>query len=105
LFPNKAFATLKPQTYKSLFPAQIRQQMIELVQAGCRPRELAKAFNYHATSSLTWVRQSSSGVPLAVPPNVQGQALSSAERQERIELRRKLRQVQMERDILAQAAA
>ena len=35
----------------------------------------------------------------------QSSALSAAERQELIDLRRKLRQVQMERDILAKATA
>lgn len=44
----------------------------------------------------------------ALPPpkgNVSQGPLNAAERQELIELRRKLRQVQMERDILAKATA
>ena len=51
------------------------------------------------------MRKSGAIVPLAAPAGAQGQALSVAERQELIELRRKLRQVQMERDILAKATA
>ena len=93
----------KPHVPKPPYPSQFRQQMVELVQAGRKPSELAKEFNCHTTSILNWVRQSGGSVPAAVPPNAQGQALSTAERQERIELRRKLRQVQMERDILAKA--
>ena len=93
----------RPRIPKPPHPAQFRQQMVELVQAGRKPSELEKEFNYHATSILSWVRQSGCRVPAAVPPNAQGQALSTAERQELIELRRELRQVQMERDILAKA--
>ena len=93
----------KPHVPKPPYPAQFRQQMVELVQAGRKPSELAKEFNCHTTSILNWVRQSGGSVPVAVPPKAQSQALSTAERQELIELRRKLRQVQMERDILAKA--
>ena len=95
----------KPHAPRPPYPAQFRQQMVELVQAGRKPSELAKEFNCHTTSILNWVRQSGGSVPVAVLPNAQGQALSTAERQELIELRRKLRQVQMERDILAKATA
>ena len=84
------------------YPAQFREQMIELVRAGRRPKELAKEFNCHVSSILNWVRQAdkASGV---TPTN--SAALNANERQELIELRRKLRQVQMERDILAKATA
>ena len=95
----------RPNIPKPPYSAQFRQQMVELVQAGRKPSELAKEFNCHTTSILSWVRQSGGSAPLAIPPNAQGQALSTAERQELIELRRKLRQVQMERDILAKATA
>ena len=79
--------------------------MVELVQAGRKPSELAKEFNCHATSILSWVRQSGGSAPAVALANAQGTALSTLERQELIELRRKLRQVQMERDILAKATA
>lgn len=48
------------------------------------------------------------GTPAAAPPsrsNVPQGPLNAAERQELVELRRKLRQVQMVRDILAKATA
>jgi transposase len=105
LFIKKESEMPKPHAPKPPYPAQFRQQMVELVQAGRKPSELAKEFNCHTTSILNWVRQSGGSVPLAVPSSAQGQALSTAERQELIELRRKLRQVQMERDILAKATA
>lgn len=88
---------------KPPYPAQFRQQMVELVQAGRKPGELAKEFGCHITSILSWVRkaQPSSGV---VSPT-DASPLSAVERQELMELRRKYHQVQMERDILAKATA
>jgi transposase len=105
LFIKKESEMPKPHTPKPPYPAQFRQQMVELVQAGRKPSELAKEFNCHVTSILSWVRSSGGTVPVAIPTTPQCQALSVAERQELIELRRKLRQVQMERDILAKATA
>ncbi len=87
---------------KPPYPAPFREQRVEWVRAGRRPGELAKEFGCHATSILNWVRHAdeASGVAAVNPA-----ALSASERQELIELRRKLRQVQMERDILAKATA
>lgn len=90
---------------KPPYPAQFRQQMVELVQAGRKPSELTKEFNCHTTSILSWVRNAGGIVPTAMQAVGQSQPLSNAERQELTELRRKLRQVQMERDILAKATA
>jgi transposase len=90
----------KPYTPKQPYPAQFREQMIELVRAGRKPGELAKEFGCHATSITDWMRQADEATGI-VPAG----ALSANERQELIELRRKLRQVQMERDILAKATA
>lgn len=92
----------KPHTLKQPYPAQFREQMIELVRAGRKPSELAKEFGCHATSITNWLRQADSANGTAPSPSG---ALSASERQELIELRRKLRQVQMERDILAKATA
>ena len=85
---------------KPPYPAQFREQMVELVRAGRRPGELAKEFGCHVTSILSWVRMA--GEASGAAP-AQWVALSTSERQELVELRRKLRQVQMERDILAKA--
>jgi transposase len=83
---------------KPLYPAQFREQMVELVRAGRKPGELAKELGCDATSILSWVRMA--GVAHGSTPT-QSAALSADERHELMELRRKLRQVQMERDILA----
>ena len=92
----------KPHTPKSPYPAQFREQMIELVRAGRKPGELAREFGCHVTSILNWVRQAEASG--GVMPTQSG-ALNTSERQELIELRRRLRQVQLERDILAKATA
>ena len=93
----------KPHVPKPPYPAQFRQQMIELVQSGRNPNELAREFGCHVTSILSWVRKarlnlSASDATPVVP-------LGTSERQELVELRRKVRQLQMERDILSKAAA
>lgn len=80
-----------------------RDQMVELVRSGRQPSELSKEFGCHTTSILSWVRKSGGVGASALPANVA--ALNAQERQELIELRRKFRQVQMERDILAKATA
>ena len=74
--------------------------MIELVRSGRRPKELSKEFDCHVSSILNWVRQADE---MAGAEPAHSAALNANERQELIELRRKLRQVQMERDILAKA--
>ena len=90
---------------KPPYPAQFRQQMIDLVAIGRKPSELAREFGCHEASIISWMRAAKgSDVALAAAPQ-NSAALNAAERQELIELRRKLRQVQMERDILAKATA
>ena len=41
---------------KPAYPAQFRQQMIDLVATGRRPSELAREFGCHETSILSWMR-------------------------------------------------
>ena len=82
------------------YPAEYRQQIVELANAGRSHSDLAKEFGCHATSISTWVRQSkidAAGDASSDAP------LTTAERQELASLRRELRQVKQERDILAKA--
>jgi len=75
--------------------------MVELVRAGRSPTELSREFNVTAQSITNWVGQAAiDGGPL---PGKEG--LTTAEREELVRLRRQLRQVQQERDILAKATA
>jgi transposase len=87
---------------KPPYPTEFRQQMVELVQAGRTPTQLAREFGVSAQSISTWVAQAAadSGKP------VRGKdALSSAEREEMARLRRENKQLKLERDILAKATA
>jgi len=78
--------------------------MVEMVRSGRKPSELSKEFGCHTTSILSWVRQAG-GIGTAAAQPANATPLNAQERQELIELRRKLRQVQTERDILAKATA
>lgn len=97
------------QNYKPAYPAEFRQQMVELVALGKCPRQLSKEFGCHYTSIQTWCR--AAGVPIRSSQAIASAAISSGlplsanERQELMELRKKLKRVEMERDILAKATA
>ncbi len=87
---------------KPPYPVQFRQQIVELARAGRTPAQLSREFGPSAQSIASWIAQDmrDRGTPL---PGKEG--LSSAEREELVRLRRQLRQVQLERDILAKATA
>ena len=90
-------------TPKPPYAAAFRQQMVELVRAGRGITDLAREFGCNASSIHAWVKAAGgvdgSGATSSDAP------LSMIERQELIELRRKFKQVQLERDILAKATA
>jgi transposase len=87
---------------KPPYPAPFRQQMVELVQAGRTPAQLSREFNVSAQSISTWVAQAAAD---RGKPARGKDLLSSAEREELVRLRRQVRQLQTERDILAKATA
>ena len=89
-------------TPKPPYPAAFRQQMVELVRAGRGVTELAREFGCNASSIHHWVNAAEPGKAKADGLDA---PLTAGERQELLELRRKLKQVQMERDILAKATA
>ncbi len=84
------------------YPAEFRQQIIELAQAGRSPAELSREFGPTAQTIINWLAQAArdAGKPL---PGKEG--LTSTERDELARLRRENRQLKMERDILAKATA
>jgi transposase len=81
----------KPHTTKPPYPAHFRQQMIELVAAGRKPSELAREFGCHETSILNWMRAAQSADAVSSASANASAPLNAAERQELVELRRKLR--------------
>lgn len=87
---------------KPPYPVEFRQQMVALVKAGRTPQELGREFECSAQAIRNWVAQEAidEGRPL---PGKDG--LTSAEREELARLRRKVRQLETERDILAKATA
>ena len=73
--------------------------MVELVHAGRTPAELAKEFEPTAQAIGAWVRQA------AIDSGQRSDGLTTDERAELRRLRKELKDVKMERDILAKAAA
>jgi transposase len=90
-------------TPKPPYPAAFRQQIVELVRAGRGVSELAREFGCNASSIHAWLN--ADGMQEGGTPIDQAKPLSAVERQELIELRRRFKQVQQERDILAKATA
>jgi len=72
--------------------------MVELVQTGRTPGELSREFGVTSQSISAWVAQAAadSGKPLPGKD-----VLSSAEREELARLRRQVKRLEQERDILA----
>jgi transposase len=90
-----------PRTHPP-YRSEFRQQMVELVRAGRQPVELAREFGCSAQGIRNWVAQAAADTD---KPRPGGNVLSTAEREELVRLRRQVRQLQRERDILAKATA
>jgi transposase len=81
------------------YPPEYRQQILELVCAGRTAEELAKEFEPSAQCIRNWIKQEERD---------RGQrqdGLTSEERTELARLRRENKQLKLEREILAKAAA
>jgi transposase len=85
------------------YPAQFRQQMVELVRADRNPAELACEFGCNTQLIRNWAAQVD--LDSGKPPRGKAGSLTSAEHEELARLRRQVRQLQVERDILAKAMA
>ncbi len=81
------------------YPPEFRQQMVELVRAGRTPESLAREFEPTAESIRNWVRQADRD------EGRRDDGLTSPEKEELRRLRREVRQLKIEREILAKAAA
>jgi len=84
---------------KKTYPAEFRRRMVELARAGRSPEALAKEFEPSANTIRKWVVQAD------IDEGVRTEGLTTAERKELRELRRKVKQLEMEREILGKAAA
>jgi transposase len=92
---------LMPKTRLPYSP-EFRRQMIDLVRAGRDPDELAREFEPTGQSIRTWVARAdrSEGRREEMTPG-----LGVAQREELARLRREVKQLRVERDILSKAAA
>ena|SRR5512134_52253 len=81
------------------YPQEYRQQILELARAGRSAEELAKEFEPTAQCIRNWIKQDE------VDRGKRQDGLTSEERSELIHLRRENKQLKLEREILAKAAA
>ena len=86
-----------PKTRPPYAP-EFRRQMIELVRAGRDPDDLAREFEPTAQSIRNWVVQADRSEGRRSDG---ADTTSNAEREELIKLRREVRQLRVERDILS----
>lgn len=81
------------------YPPEFRAEMVRLVRSGRTPEELAKQFEPTAQAIRNWVK--AADVEAA---STRGEDLSADERQELQRLRKQVKQLQEEREILRKAA-
>ena len=86
-------------TPKPPYPAEFRQQMVELVRAGRTPEELAREFEPSAQAIRNWVNQADRD------NGRRSDGLTTQDKEELQRLRRENKQLRVEREILAKAAA
>ena len=82
-----------------VYPAAFREQLVALVQAGRSPEALAKEFEPTAQTIRNWAAQADRD------RGTRTDGPTTAEQREIRELRRQVRQLTVERDILSKAAA
>jgi transposase len=84
---------------KKRYPSEYRRQLVELARAGRTPEELSKEFEPSAQTIRNWMKQED------VDAGRRKDGLTSQEREEMARLRRENKQLRVEREILAKAAA
>ncbi len=86
------------ETRKRYAP-EYKRRLVELVRAGRSPEELAKEFEPSPNTIRKWATQAD------IDDGLKAEGLSTAERAELRRLRRKVKQLELEREILGKAAA
>ncbi len=81
------------------YPAEFRARMVELVRAGRTPEELSREFEPTAQSIWHWVRQAERD------QGVREDGLTTDEKEELRRLRREIKILREEKEILKKAAA
>jgi len=81
------------------YSPEFREQMVELVRVGRTPEELAEEFEPSAQTIRNWVKQ------VDLDRGTRTDGLTTEEREELRRLRREVKQLKVEREILKKAAA
>lgn len=81
------------------YPAEFRNQIVEMVRAGRKPADLAEEFEPSLGSIKAWIRQAD------LDDGVREDGLTSNEREELRRLRHENRELKKDREILVKAAA
>jgi len=81
------------------YPAEFRRKIIELNRVGRKPDDLAREFRIAPQSVRNWIKRAQ------LDAGERSDGLTSVERDELSRLRRKVKQLEVEREILSKAAA
>ena len=84
---------------RKTYAPEFRRQMVELVRAGRSPEALSREFEPSAGAIRKWVEQ------MDLDEGRRSDGLTTEERSELRELRRKVKQLELEREILGKASA
>lgn len=87
-----------PKT-RPAYPDEFRREAVQMLRAGCTPRELAQSLGVSEQTLRNWRRQEQ------VDRHERGDGLSTDERDELRRLRRENARLRQERDLLKRAAA
>ena len=91
---------MSKHAYVKAYPKEFRDQVVKLVQLGDRSaREVAREFEISVDSVRRWMQQAERD------QGSRQDGLSSPEKEELVRLRREIRRLRMEREILSKAAA
>jgi transposase len=84
---------------RKTYPPEYKRRLVELVRAGRSPEEVAKEFEPSPNTIRKWATQAD------IDEGLRAEGLTTAERAELRQLRPKVKQLELEREILGKAAA
>lgn len=88
-----------PKRHRGPYPPEFRRRLVELVRAGRTPESLAKDFEPTAQAIRGWVKQAD------IDEGASADGVTTDEREELARLRREVKTLREEREILKKFAA